>query len=97
MGELERERDGIRLRFQVTHIQQEKTDAVPVAHVLYRGQYDQLKDEARPGVFAALNPLPPGAPLNRLGLARWLVSPENPLSARVPSIVFGRRFLVPDW
>jgi len=30
-----------------------------------------------------LPPLPPDLPKNRLGLARWLVSPENPLTARV--------------
>ena len=34
-------------------------------------------------VLAALNPLPEGAPRNRLGLARWLVAAENPLLARV--------------
>lgn len=30
----------------------------------------------------SLNPLPPGAPRNRLGLARWLTSKQNPLTAR---------------
>jgi hypothetical protein len=48
-----------------------------------RGQYDQLGDKVTAGVPAALPPLPTGAPSNRLGLARWLVSPDQPLTARV--------------
>src|SRR5205823_288125 len=32
---------------------------------------------------ASFPPMPAGAPRNRLGLARWLVSRENPLTARV--------------
>ena len=43
----------------------------------------QPKEEVKPGVPAFLPQLPPGAPPNRLAFARWLVSPENPLTARV--------------
>ncbi len=52
-------------------------------HVLSRGIYDQPGERVFPGVPASLPPLPPDAPRNRLGLARWLVSRENPLTARV--------------
>ncbi|MFN0056621.1 MAG: DUF1553 domain-containing protein, partial [Planctomycetales bacterium] len=51
--------------------------------LLIRGQYDKKGDQVRPAVPAALTPLPPQAPANRLGLAQWLVSPEHPLTARV--------------
>jgi hypothetical protein len=53
--------------------------------VLKRGQY-QSPDTARkvePGVPNCLPALPVGAPKNRLGLARWLVSVEQPLTPRV--------------
>ncbi|HEX3599364.1 MAG TPA: DUF1553 domain-containing protein, partial [Lacipirellulaceae bacterium] len=54
-------------------------------YVLRRGRYDQPdKDQkVQPDVPAVLPPLPVDAPHNRLGLARWLVSPDNPLVARV--------------
>ena len=80
---LEKERSEIRGRYPVTHIQREKADTMPMAYVLNRGQYDQKRDAVGGAVFKALNPLPAGAPTNRLGLAQWLVSPENPLPARV--------------
>jgi hypothetical protein len=53
--------------------------------VLKRGQYDH-PDKTRPverRMPAFLPPLPTGAPRNRLGLAQWLFTPENPLFARV--------------
>jgi hypothetical protein len=53
-------------------------------HLLKRGQYDQ-PDKTRtlpPGTPSCMPGLP-DAPHNRLGLARWLVSRENPLTARV--------------
>jgi hypothetical protein len=51
--------------------------------VLIRGQYDRRGERVTPGVPPCLPPLPPNAPPNRLGLARWLVDPANPLTARV--------------
>jgi mono/diheme cytochrome c family protein len=51
--------------------------------VLTKGLYNQPAGKVSAGVPASLPPLPDGAPQNRLSLARWLVSPENPLTARV--------------
>jgi hypothetical protein len=53
--------------------------------ILTRGQYDQPSDVlVAPGIPAVLGVLDSGeAPANRLDLARWLVSPNNPLTARV--------------
>lgn len=48
-----------------------------------RGDWLSLGNEVKPGVPAQLHPLPEGTPANRLALAAWLVSPENPLTARV--------------
>jgi len=52
-------------------------------HVLARGNFLNPGDQVMPAVPAILPPLPAGEPANRLTLARWLVSPENPLTARV--------------
>lgn len=51
--------------------------------VLARGVYNKPLDKVAPGVPAVLPHLPEGAPNNRLGFARWLVDPSNPLTARV--------------
>ena len=67
----------------VTHVMQEKPDTMPTAHVLYRGNYDQPREEVKPAVFAALHPIAKDAPANRLGLANWIIDAKNPLMARV--------------
>ncbi len=51
--------------------------------VLVRGAYNVPGEKVEPGVPAALPPLPEGAPANRLGFAKWLIDPANPLLARV--------------
>ncbi len=62
------------------------------AFILKRGQYDQRGDPVSPGVPGALPPLAAGASTNRLDLARWLVSPEHPLTARVTVNRFWQQF-----
>ena len=52
--------------------------------VLERGEYDKPKGDAvTPDVFSVMGEMPVGAPRNRLGLARWLTSQDNPLVSRV--------------
>jgi len=51
--------------------------------VLVRGAYDKMGETVTAATPAVLSALDVGAPRNRLGLARWLVSPRNPLTARV--------------
>ncbi len=51
--------------------------------VLMRGAYDRPGAPVTAGTPAVLPALEEGLPRNRLGLARWLVSPQNPLTARV--------------
>jgi hypothetical protein len=62
----------------------------------HRGEFLQPAERVEPAVFSFLPPLPAttGKP-GRLAFARWLVSPENPLTARVTvnrqwAILFGR-------
>lgn len=52
-------------------------------HVQLRGNYLTPGKVVSPRTPKSLHPLAPDSPPNRLGLARWLVSPENPLTARV--------------
>jgi len=51
-------------------------------HILTRGDYTKPAAEVQPGVPAFLNPLPAGAPVNRLTFAKWLVSRDSPTTAR---------------
>jgi hypothetical protein len=49
----------------------------------HRGEFTQPTDRVEPAVLSVLNPLPRDTQPDRLAFARWLVSPENPLTARV--------------
>ncbi|MBY0280491.1 PSD1 and planctomycete cytochrome C domain-containing protein [Candidatus Binatia bacterium] len=52
-------------------------------HVFERGDHRQPGARVEAGTPAVLPPMDASLPRNRLGLARWLVSPQNPLTARV--------------
>ncbi len=52
-------------------------------YVLKRGAYDAPGERVEPGTPERILPFPAGLPRNRLGLARWVVDPRNPLTARV--------------
>ncbi len=51
--------------------------------IFKRGDWQKPTVPVSAEVPAAFNPLPKDAPRNRLGLAQWLVSRDNPLTARV--------------
>jgi hypothetical protein len=52
-------------------------------HLFVRGEYRRKGEEVFPGTPSALPPLPVHDTPDRLTLAKWLVSPEHPLTARV--------------
>lgn len=63
----------------------ERTNDRRTTHILRRGDFLQPGEPVEPAALDILHDLEPapGQNLNRLALARWLVSPENPLTPRV--------------
>jgi mono/diheme cytochrome c family protein len=64
-------------------LQEKATPEPPRTFIRIRGAYLSKGDEVTANTPAFLPPLAPGEAPNRLALAKWLVSPENPLTARV--------------
>jgi hypothetical protein len=69
-------------RVPTTMVMQEMPAPRPT-HVLIRGQYDQPGPPVGPGVPGAIAPSLQAAKADRLALARWLINPANPMTARV--------------
>lgn len=65
-----------------TFVMQE-LDAPRPTRILLRGNRETPGAAVEPGLPRALLSPAPELPANRLGLARWLVDPANPLTARV--------------
>jgi Protein of unknown function (DUF1553)/Protein of unknown function (DUF1549)/Concanavalin A-like lectin/glucanases superfamily/Planctomycete cytochrome C len=66
-----------------TALVMQEMDNPRVAHILIRGQYDKPGDAVSADVPAAIAAWSDDLPNNRLGFAKWLFLPENPLTARV--------------
>ncbi|MCF8243952.1 MAG: PSD1 and planctomycete cytochrome C domain-containing protein [Saprospiraceae bacterium] len=60
-----------------------ESDTLRKTYLLKRGQYDQPDKAVAFGTPKAVLPFPETLPKNRLGLAQWTFSKENPLAARV--------------
>jgi hypothetical protein len=82
MDVIEAAQSEIRKRGSVTLVMEEKKEEA-FAHVLTRGGYADEGERVTATTPAVLPPMAADAPKNRLGLARWLNDPANPLPARV--------------
>ena len=68
----------------ITLVMQERPPGNPRATFLHkRGEFLQPTERVESGSLSAIAPFPDSLSRDRLGFARWLVSRENPLTARV--------------
>ncbi len=81
LAQARRTKDAFYSKIPTTLIMEE-LDPPRETYVLVRGDFRNRGEQVQPGTPAFLPPLPAG-PTNRLALARWLVSREHPLTARV--------------
>jgi mono/diheme cytochrome c family protein len=80
--ELRKEKDKLEKSIATTMVMAEMSKPRDT-FVLGRGQYDNKGERVTPGIPAFLPPMPEDLPRNRLGLAKWILDPSNPLTARV--------------
>ncbi|HEY1191580.1 MAG TPA: DUF1553 domain-containing protein [Gemmata sp.] len=80
---LQDEEVAIKSRGTIAHVMNERANSEPGAFVLFRGDYDKRRDPVKADTPRAMPAMPKDLPRNRLGLARWLVSKNHPLTARV--------------
>jgi len=82
MAELDKKLDKLSEGGDLTLVSWEKP-SLAYANVLTRGVYSSRVERVEANTPHYLPPLPVGIPHDRLALAKWTVSPENPLTARV--------------
>jgi hypothetical protein len=82
LSELKKQVTAAEAEIPTTLVMEEMKEARPT-FMLMRGAYDKPGERVIAATPAVLPALEAGLPHNRLGLAKWLVSPQNPLTARV--------------
>ena len=82
LAELRKEREKLEKSITTTMVMAEMSK-LRDTFILGRGQYDNKGDKVTPGVPSFLPPMSHDMPPNRLGLAKWILDPSNPLTARV--------------
>ena len=82
-GEIDKLRETLP-KFSTTLVMQERPPGQErKTYVHHRGEFLSTEAEVKPGTPAFLPPLPEGESKQRLALAKWLVSANNPLTGRV--------------
>ncbi len=81
-NKLDRSKTELEKRGTVAHVMDE-AEGQAKAFILHRGEYDQRGEEVVADTPEVLPEMDPALPRNRLGLAKWLFDPQNPLTARV--------------
>ena len=80
---LQAEEKRLRQRGGTTLVMEDNKETEPVAYILTRGNYAAKAAKVTAATPESLPPMTAGSPRNRLGLARWIVARNNPLTARV--------------
>ena len=82
LAETRQKRNTLDGSLTTTLVMQERTEPRG-AYVLARGEYQHPGEQVQPQTPAVLPTMSEGTAPNRLGFAKWLLSPEHPLTARV--------------
>ena len=82
LSEVQGKRDTLDASLTTTLVMQEREEPRG-AYVLARGEYQHREEQVYPQTPAVLPAMIEDAAPNRLGFAKWLLSPEHPLTARV--------------
>jgi mono/diheme cytochrome c family protein len=79
---IEQEKAAIEARATVASVMNER-NAAAEAYILFRGDYDKRRDLVKPNTPAALPAWADDLPRNRLGLAKWVLRDDQPITSRV--------------